>query len=77
MSTTGRGQHWRTLFHSFGRPEFDPDNQHAKGAPLHLGNSWVDYKSNSAAVWAADEFLVNQPIKPRRFTVKEMVRRGK
>ena len=71
------GQHWRTLFHSFGRPEFDPDNKHAEGAPLHLGNSWVDYKSNSAAVWAADEFLVNQPIKPRRFTVKEMVRRGK
>ena len=72
-----QGNHWRTLFHSFGRPEFDPDNKHAEGVPLHLGNSWVDYKSNSAAVWWADEFLVNKPIKPRRFTVKEMVRRGK
>jgi hypothetical protein len=72
-----QGKHWRTLFHSFGRPEFDPDNKDAQGAPLHLGNSWVDYKSDSAAVWSADEFLVNKPLKPKQFTVKEMVRRGK
>jgi hypothetical protein len=72
-----QGNHWRTLFHSFGRPEFDPDNKDATGVPLHLGNGWVDYKNDSAAVWSADEFLVNKPLKPKQFTVKEMVRRGK
>jgi len=71
------GNHWRTLFHTFGDPAADPDNAHAKGTHLHLGNVWIDYKSNSAALWTADKILLNKPLKPRTFTVKQMVRLGK
>ena len=70
------GQHWRTLLHTFGDPADDPDNAEVKGTHLHLGNVWIDYKSNRAALWTADEVLVNKPLKPRKFTVKEMVRAG-
>ncbi len=70
------GNHWRTLFHCFGDPTFDGKNATA-AAPLHLANIWVDYKSNLASVWTADEILVNHPLPPGMFTVKEMVRRGK
>ena len=71
------GNHWRTLFHTFGDPADDPDNAEVKGTHLHLGNVWIDYKSNRAALWTADEILINKPLKPRKFTVKEMVRLGK
>ena len=71
------GTHWRTLLHTFGDPADDPDNAEVKGTHLHLGNVWIDYKSNSAALWTADEVLINKPLKPRKFTVKEMVRLGK
>jgi hypothetical protein len=70
------GAHWRTLFHCFGDPTFDPKNADV-GVPLHMGNIWVDYKSNRAAVWTADEVLVSKPLPPTMFTVKEMVRKGK
>lgn len=70
------GNHWRTLFHCFGDPTFDPKNANV-GVPLHMGNIWVDYKSNHASIWTADEVLISQPLPPKMFTVKEMVRRGK
>ncbi len=70
------GKHWRTLFHCFADPTFDPKNGPV-GAPLHMGNIWVDYKSNMASVWTGDEVLVSKPLLPQMFTVKEMVRRGK
>ena len=71
------GTHWRTLFHTLGDPAADPDNAHAKGTHLHLGNVWIDYKSNSAALWTADKILLNKTLKPRAFTVRQMVRLGK
>ena len=70
------GKHWRTLFHCFGDPTFDPKNAKV-GVPLHMGNIWVDYKSNLASVWTADEILISQSLSPQMFTVKEMVRKGK
>ena len=71
------GNHWRTLLHTFGDPATDPDNAHAKGTHLHLGNAWIDYKSDSAALWTADVISLNKPLKARAFTVRQMVRLGK
>jgi hypothetical protein len=70
------GAHWRTLFHSFGNPKFDPENADA-GVPLHLGNVWVDYKTNHAAAWVSDKILYNEVLPPKMFTVKELMRKGK
>ena len=70
------GAHWRTLLHCLADPAFDPKNA-TVGVPLHVGNMWIDYKINHASVWTADEVLISQPLPPKIFTVKEMVRRGK
>jgi Protein of unknown function (DUF1329) len=70
------GAHWRTLFHCFADPNFDPKNANV-GAPLHMGNIWVDYKADHASIWTGDEVLISQPLPSKMFTVKEMVRKGK
>ena len=70
------GKHWRTLFHIFGDPAHDPDNADVQGVPLHTGNAWIDYKNDIAGLWSG-KVLVNKLVKPKRFTVKEMIRRGK
>jgi hypothetical protein len=70
------GNHWRTLFHCFGNPQFDSENANT-GVPLHIGNIWVDYHTNHASVWVSDKMLVNKPLPPKMFTVKELMRRGK
>jgi hypothetical protein len=70
------GAHWRTLLHCLADPKFDPKNA-AAGVQLHVGNMWIDYKTERASVWTADEVLVGQPLSPKIFTVKEMVRKGK
>lgn len=69
------GAHWRTLLQCFGNPKFDPKND--VGAPLQIGNMWIDYKTDHASVWTGDEILISQPLPPKIFTVKEMVRKGK
>ena len=70
------GAHQRTLFHVFANPAFDPDNADVQGVPLHVGNTWIDYLEDMASIWSG-KVVINQPINPKRFTVKEMVRRGK
>ena len=70
------GAHWRTLLHCLADPKFDPKNA-AAGVQMHVGNIWIDYKADRASVWTADEVLIDQPLQPKMFTVKEMVRRGK
>ena len=70
------GVHQRTLFHTFANPAFDPDNAGVQGVPLHVGNAWVDYLGDMASIWTGT-VTMNKPINPKRFTVKEMVRRGK
>ena len=47
-----------------------------QGVPLHVGNAWVDYLEDMASIWTGT-VTMNKPINPKRFTVKEMVRRGK
>ncbi len=70
------GIHWRTLFHCFANPKFDPKNADA-GVPLHVGNVWIDYKTNYTTFWIEDEILMNKPVPSNIFTVKELLRRGK
>lgn len=70
------GQHWRTLFHLLGYSAFHPDNTDVPGISVHLGNLCVDYQNDVASLWTG-KVLINKPVKPRRFTVKEMIRRGK
>lgn len=70
------GAHWRTLLHCLADPKFDPKNANT-GVALHVGNMWIDYKTERASVWTADEVLVSQPLPPKMFTVKEMMRKGK
>ena len=70
------GNHWRTLFHCFANPKFDPENANV-GVPLHVGNTWVDYKTNYASVWIENKMLINKLVLPKMFTVKEMMRIGK
>lgn len=71
------GNHWRTLFHTFGTPSEDPKNADIVGTHLHLGNAWIDYKSETAAIWTSSKIEINRPLKPRMMTVKHMVRLGK
>lgn len=71
-----QGNHWRTLFHLLGYSAFHPENMDVPGISVHLGNLCVDYQSDVASLWTGD-VLINKPVKPRRFTVKEMIRRGK
>jgi hypothetical protein len=70
------GNHWRTLLHSLGNPKFDSENVDA-GVPLHVGTTWIDYKTNHASVWIEKKVLYNKPLSPKIFTVKEMMRKGK
>ena len=70
------GVHWRTLFHSFGNPKFSPENANV-GVPLLLGNTWIDYNINRAAVWVSDKTLYNEVLPSKMFTVKELMRKGK
>ncbi|HEV8718517.1 MAG TPA: DUF1329 domain-containing protein [Candidatus Binatia bacterium] len=69
------GAHLRTLLQCFANPKFDPKND--VGAPVQIGNMWIDYQTDHASVWTADEVLISQPLPPKMFTVKEMVRKGK
>ncbi len=68
--------HWRTLFHLLGYSAFHPDNTDVPGISVHLGNLCVDYQNDLASLWTGT-VLLNKPIKAKRFTVKEMIRRGK
>lgn len=70
------GTHQRTLFHTFANPAFAPDNAGTRGVPLHVGNAWIDYLEDMANIWSG-KVIINKPINPKRFTVKETVRRGK
>lgn len=70
------GAHWRTLFHCFGNPKFDPENVDV-GVPLHVGNVWIDYKTGYTSFWVEDKILINQPLPPKMFTVEELMRKGK
>jgi len=70
------GAHWRTLFHCFANPNFNPENADV-GVPLPVGNAWIDYQTSHASLWVGDKVLFNQPLPPEIFTVKEMMSRGK
>jgi hypothetical protein len=70
------GDHWRTLFHCLDKPKFVPGNDDV-AVPLFVGNIWIDYKINRASLWVGDKMIVNQPVSPKIFTTKELLRRGK
>jgi len=70
------GQHWRTFFFSFGHPDYNSLNQGLR-VPIFVGNSWVDYKVERAAVWTPTKNIYNKPLPPHFFTVGAMMRQGK
>jgi hypothetical protein len=70
------GAHWRTLFHCMDKPKFVPGNADVS-VPAYIGNVWIDYKTDHASLWVGDKVLVNQPLLPEMFTVKELMRKGK
>jgi hypothetical protein len=70
------GAHWRTLFHGFANPTFDPENADV-GVPLIVGNIWIDYHTNNASIWIEQQVRYNRPLSPKIFTVEEMMNLGK
>lgn len=70
------GQHWRTLFFTFGDPQFSTFNKGVR-IPIFVGNSWVDYKAERATTWLPSKNIYNRPVPPHFFTVASMMRQGK
>ena len=70
------GQHWRTLFFSFGHPDSSTSNRGLR-VPMYAGNSWVDYKAGRATVWEPSKNIYNKPLPAQFFSVASMMRQGK
>jgi hypothetical protein len=70
------GNHFRTFFHCYGNPAYNPLNSGVR-IPLLIGDSKIDYYSQTATVLVLKKQMYDQSLPPKLFTVKEMLRRGK
>jgi len=50
--------HWRTMFFSYGNPQFSPENRDAH-VPVLLGQSWIDYQSDFTTLLLVKKALYN------------------
>lgn len=73
---TPEGQHWRTIFRVYARPDFTPWNKDQR-IWVTLGHCWIDHVAQRAAVYVADKTIYNQPVEPGRFEPGELLQRGK
>lgn len=68
--------HWRTIFFSYGNPEFSPENRDTR-VPILLGQSWIDHRAQRTTIMQVTKALYNQPLSPDLFTFSTLMQHGK
>lgn len=68
--------HWRTIFFSYGNPQFSSENRNAH-APILLGQSGIDHHARAATLSLVKKALYNQPLSLQLFTFSGLMKRGK
>jgi hypothetical protein len=68
--------HWRTVFFSYGHPNFYPDNREVR-VPILLGQAWIDYRARRTTVSLVNKALYNQALSPELFTFSGLMQRSK
>jgi hypothetical protein len=68
--------HWRTMFFSYGNPQFSSENRDGR-VPILLGQSWIDYQSGFTTLSLVKKALYNQPLSLELFSFSGLLKRGK
>lgn len=68
--------HWRTMFFSYGNPQFSSENRDVQ-VPILLGQSWIDYQSGFTTLSLVNRALYNHPLSLQLFTFSGLLKRGK
>jgi hypothetical protein len=67
--------HWRTMFFSYGNPQFSSENRDVR-VPILLGQSWIDYQSGFTTLSLVKKALYNQPLSLELFSFSGLLKRG-
>jgi hypothetical protein len=69
------GKHQKTLFESYGNPQYSPGNEHVR-VPVWVGESMVDYENSLGSMTIVAKTLYNSTVPDDFFNLDRIMARG-